>query len=123
MAVTRPIEIPAAKKRGPGRPKGSVTKKRGPGRPPKADAAAEAPVKRGPGRPKGSGVKKRGPGRPKGSGVKKRGPGRPKGSGRKAAVAKGLGPRQVKRLIKAALKAQQAKLPKQIKRELRRLLR
>jgi hypothetical protein len=48
-----------AKKRGPGRPKGSGKK-------------------RGPGRPKGTG-KKRGPGRPKGSG-KKRGPGRPRKS-------------------------------------------
>jgi hypothetical protein len=68
-------------------------------------------------------AKKRGPGRPKGSPAKKRGPGRPKGSGSKAVVVKGMGPRQVKRLIKAALKAQQAKLPKLIKREIKRMLR
>jgi hypothetical protein len=84
---------------------------------------APAPTKRKRGRPKGSVTKKRGPGRPKGSGGKKRGPGRPKGSGRTVTVVKGLGPREVKRLIKAALKAQQAKLPKLLKRELKRLLR
>lgn len=96
------------KKRGPGRPKGSGVK-RGPGRP------KGSGVKRGPGRPKGSGVK-RGPGRPPKA---KRGPGRPKGSGRKA----GLGPRDVKRAVKAALKAYQAKLPRLIKKELKRMLR
>ena len=146
MADTKSVVTVAAapragrpsKKRGPGRPKGSGVK-RGPGRPPKAAAAAEAVVKRGPGRPKGSGAKrgpgrppkaaaaaeavvKRGPGRPKGSSVK-RGPGRPKGPGRPAAVKAGVSPRQVKRIVKAAVKAYQAQLPKLINKELRRLLR
>ena len=116
MAEIKPVEgapAPAPrgrkpKKRGPGRPKGSGVK-RGPGRP------KGSGVKRGPGRPKGSGAK-RGPGRPPKA---KRGAGRPKGPGRKA----GLGPRDVKRAVKAALKAYQAKLPKLIKKELKRMLR
>jgi hypothetical protein len=86
------------KKRGPGRPKGSVKKK--------------------PGRPKGSG--KRGPGRPKGSAKKRAG--RPKGSGRKAAAKGGLSALQAKRIVKAELKAFKAKLPAYLRRELKRLL-
>jgi hypothetical protein len=89
-------------KRGPGRPKG--TGKRGPGRPPKAAGEAVV-VKRGPGRPKGSG---------------KKGPGRPV---RSAGLAKGLvTQREAKKLVKAAVAAYKAQLPKLIKKELRKLL-
>jgi len=126
------VEAPVVR-RGPGRPKGSG--KKAPGRPAKADVAAVV-VKRGPGRPKGSGKRgpgrspkavveavavKRGPGRPKGSG--KKGPGRPRKVGRPANPAKGLvTQREAKRLVKAALAVYKAKLPKLIKKELRKLL-
>jgi hypothetical protein len=53
----------------------------------------------------------------------KKGPGRPRKVGRPANPTKGLvTQREAKRLVKAALAAYKAKLPKLIKKELRKLL-
>ncbi|MGH7442900.1 MAG: hypothetical protein ACREKE_09540 [bacterium] len=88
--------------------------------------SGEPKAKRGPGRPKGAG--KRGPGRPKGSG---KGPGRPKGKrGRpKGSTAKTVSlkgyvkQREAKRMVKEAVRAFKAKLPRLITKELKKLLR